>query len=422
MKTKILLTAMMLSISLSLFAQSGTCGTNLTWNLSDGTLTITGTGSMNNYNSVPNTPWYSYRTSIKTVIIEDGATSIGDYAFLGCSSLTSVTIPNSVTSIGNNAFYNCTGLTSITIPNSVTTIGNNAFLGCTSLTSITIPNSVTTIGYHAFENCTGLTSITIPNSVTTIGYHAFENCTGLTSITMGNSVTTIGNSAFSSCSSLTSITIPSSVTTIGEDAFRYCTSLTSITIPNSVTSIGYSAFENCSSLTAVTIGNSVSFIGSKTFANCKKITTITIYAEAPPSVSIGVSAGSFEGITCSDITLYVPTQWIPLYKYDTFWRVFNIKGIDATDLKYTVTWKNYDGSVLETDENVAAGTIPAYNGATPVKPADEQYTYTFAGWSPSVTTITGETTYIATFSATFKANTYTIHVNQDCTSYMEEQQ
>jgi hypothetical protein len=109
-----------------------------------------------------------------------------------------------------------------------------------------------------------------------------------------------------------------------------------------------------------------------------------------------------------------------LYKYDSTWKGFNIQGIDATDLSFTVTWKNYDGSILETDENVASGTIPTYNGATPTKPADAVYTYTFAGWSPSVTTVTGETTYIATFTATFIANTYTIHVNQDCSSYMEE--
>ena len=132
-------------------------------------------------------------------------TSIGDYAFDGCSGLTSVTIPNSVTSIGEYAFYECSGLTSVTIPNSVTSIGKSAFSGCSGLTSVTIPNSVTSIGSCAFSGCSGLTSVTIGNSVTSIGGSAFYNCSGLTSVTIGNSVTSIGYHAFEECTQLTNI-------------------------------------------------------------------------------------------------------------------------------------------------------------------------------------------------------------------------
>ena len=296
---------------------SGTCGAqgdNLTWELScDSILTISGTGEMNNYsnNSNSRTPWYSYRSSIASAIVENGVTSIGDYAFYGgCTGLTSVTIPNSVTSIGGGAFSGCTGLASVTIPNSVTSIGNyafdwcsgltsvtignsvtsiayRAFRGCTGLTSVTIPNSVTSIGEHAFYGCSGLTSLTIPNSVTSIGEHAFYGCSGLTSVTIPNSVTSIGGSAFSNCSGLTSVTIPNSVTSIGSSAFSGCTGLTSVTIPNSVTSIGGSAFLGCSGLTSVTIPNSVTSIGSSAFSGCSGLTSVTI----PNSVtSIGESA------------------------------------------------------------------------------------------------------------------------------------
>ena len=180
--------------------------------------------------------------------IPNSVTSIGDWAFENCSSLTSVTIPDSVKSICQVAFRDCSSLTSITIPDSVTSIGEWAFSGCSGLTSVTIGNSVTSIANGTFMCCGSLTSIAIPNSVTSIGSSAFYDCSSLTSVTIGNSVTSIGETAFGGCSSLTSITIPNSVTSIGEWAFFNCSSLTSITIPNSVTSIGNSAFKDCSSL------------------------------------------------------------------------------------------------------------------------------------------------------------------------------
>ena len=121
---------------------------------------------------------------IRKDMIPSSVTSIGNYAFSGCSSLTSITIPSSVTSIGDGAFCQCSSLTSITIPSSVTSIGNYAFSGCSSLTSITIPSSVTSIGDGAFCQCSSLTSITIPSSVTSIGNYAFCECSSLTSITI----------------------------------------------------------------------------------------------------------------------------------------------------------------------------------------------------------------------------------------------
>ena len=255
------------------------CGDNLYWYVDDeNTLTIFGTGAMYDYNYYGSniSPWKNLGTAPTSLLLEEGVTHIGNYAFYECSGFTgSLTIPNSVTTIGNYAFYECSGFTgSLTIPNSVTSIGNSAFFQCSGFTgSLTIPNSVTTIGDWAFYQCSGFTGdLTIPNSVTTIGNRAFYYCSGFTgSLTIPNSVTSIGEYAFYQCSGFTgSLTIPNSVTSIGNSAFYYCEGFTgSLTIPNSVTTIGDDAFRNCSGFNgSLTIGNSVTTIGDYAFYNC----------------------------------------------------------------------------------------------------------------------------------------------------------
>ena len=229
---------------------SGICGANLEWTFSGGTLTISGEGAMDDYDyDHPTAPWSEL--AIKEIVVEDGVTSIGDYAFYECVSLTSVAIPDSVTSIGKYAFSECISLTSLAIPDSVTSIGEWAFHYCTSLTSLAIPDSVTSIGDYAFSYCNSLESVTIPDSVTSIGEGAFYYCDSLTSVAIPDSVTSIGKGAFYYCDSLTSVAILDSVTSIGNHAFRSCTSLTSVAIPDSVTSIGNGAFYDCDSLTDV---------------------------------------------------------------------------------------------------------------------------------------------------------------------------
>ena len=325
-----------LNLTVNAETLTGKCGENVTYSLDTetGVLTISGTGKMTDY-SAEDCPFNS--KTYKSVIIESGVTSIGNYSFSACTSLTSITIPNSVTSIGYGVFQNCTSLTSVTIPDRVTNIGYWAFYNCISLTSVTIPDGVTSIGERAFSDCTSLTNVTIPNSVTSIDDEAFDGCTSLTSVTIPNSVTSISYGTFSHCTSLTNVTIPNSVTSIGyyafyntayyndesnwnngvlylsnclidtnddfdsttdyiikdgtriiaDSAFEYCRSLTSVTIPDSVISIDDNAFEGCTSLTSITISNSVTSIGNSAFSGCESLTNIII----PNSVtSIGYYA------------------------------------------------------------------------------------------------------------------------------------
>lgn len=208
---------------------------DVTWHLTENTddpstytLTISGSGAMEDFPFGSYQPWYSFHDQITSVVVSPGVTSIGQCAFSRFAKLTHVDIADSVISIGWDAFYYCSSLTNITIPQSVTYIGPLAFFHCTNLSSITLSNNITSIGSSAFEDCTNLTSITIPGSVTSIGLAAFCNCTKLTSITIPDSVTTIDLEAFKNCSSLTSITIPGSVTSIGPYVFDGCTSLNDI--------------------------------------------------------------------------------------------------------------------------------------------------------------------------------------------------
>ena len=257
-------------------------------------------------------------TSLTSVSLGSGLTSIGDYAFNGCRALTGeLVIPDSVISIGNGAFSSCKSLTNIVIPDSVTYIGNSAFKECTSLTGeLVIPDSITSIGERTFEDCYSLTGrLTIPDSVTSIGENAFSGCTSLTSLTLGSGLTEIGDYAFSICSGLTGeLVIPDSVTSIGRSAFEYCYGLTSLTLNSSLTEIGSNAFKYCRGLTGeLVIPNSVITINYGVFQSCSRLTSVVI----PDSVtSIGEDA--FYG--CPNLTgeLVIPDSVISIGT-DTFY-------------------------------------------------------------------------------------------------------
>jgi hypothetical protein len=255
-KSLYLIYCAMLSVSISVSAQSGKTG-KLSWNISNDTLTISGIGVMPDYkykegkNRI-NSPWYSYLKNITNIVICDGVSNIGDNAFYVCDDegLTFANIFGSETSIKDN-FHNYCGVKSILIPNSVISIGRHAFRNCRNLTSIIIPNSVQTIGSSAFSDCRSLTTFNIPDSITIVESYVFDGCSNMSSVSIPNSVTYIKYSAFRGCHSLTSVTIPNSVTRIGGHAFAYSRGLTSITIPNSVVDIDNSIFPDCDNLSEI---------------------------------------------------------------------------------------------------------------------------------------------------------------------------
>ena len=288
-------------------------------------------------------------------IIPDSVTSIGEGAFLGCTSLASITIPNSVTWIGRYAFSDCTGelvVDSKVIEKDYESISwdteraDNYWIHDSNFTKLTIGNSIKTIGVLAFANCSSLTSITIPYNVTSIGDRAFKGCTGelivdseaalgqygggkFTKLTIGNSVTTIGKQAFWGFTSLTSITIPNSVETIGQEAFAYCTSLTSITIPYNVTSIGDRAFIDCTSLASVTIGVGVISIGRQAFYGCEALREVYCKPITPPTASDNMMNYNISGRK-----IYVPRNSVNKYKSALYWKDYSsdIEGYDFIDI------------------------------------------------------------------------------------------
>ena len=257
---------------------SGSCGENVKWSLdSDGVLTIRGSGKM--YSNLVCAPWYSQRESIRSVVIEQAVTSIGDFAFYDCTSLTSITVPNSVTSIGSYAFSGCSGLASLFFNGDAPTIAFTAFNDVNAVAFYPAGNATWeskkldyggTLYWSAMELNTEIIATSIcgenmmwqlsKGGVLTIkGSGTFKDFTLWESykpmiqqviFSAAIEVPTIPANSFYGYQHLRTITLPNSVTSIGDYAFSGCSSLTSITIPKGVTSIGYWAFECCTSLRA----------------------------------------------------------------------------------------------------------------------------------------------------------------------------
>jgi len=294
----------------------GANGADVSATLTDGVLTISGTGEMSWASGQSFPPWYSLRSSIESVNISWGVTNVGNSAFHDHTNLTAVNIASTVTSIGWSAFEGCTGLTGVFIGSGVTSIGGRAFWGCTGLTSVTIPDNVISIEGRAFEGCTGLTGVLIGSGVTSIGGGAFLGCTNLESIGVlpANANFSSENEVLFNKDKTTLIhypagkqgayTVPNTVDTIGDNAFNGSTGLTSIIISNSVTNISSSAFEGCTGLTAINVelaNENYSSEDGVLFNNNKS--TLILYPlgkQGEYSIPLGVTSiglGAFEGRT-----------------------------------------------------------------------------------------------------------------------------
>ena len=212
-------------------------------------LPVTAIGDFTFFNPFPGT----FNTTMTSITIPRGITSIGMDAFLGCINLNIVAIPDTVTNLGDSAFADCYGLTSVIIGNGITSIPANGFADCTNLTSVVMGTVVKNIDQRAFIDCYCLTNVELPDTLTNIGGMAFQFCTSLTNVVIPREVVSFGPQAFCCCYSLTNISLPDGLYSVGDFAFYRSTNLTSIMIPRNVTNIGLGVFSGCLNLAEIDV-------------------------------------------------------------------------------------------------------------------------------------------------------------------------
>lgn len=313
----------------------GQCGADVYWAFrKTGVLVIYGSGTMYNYSHVngdgTHAPWKSYRNKIRSVIIQDGVTHIGDGAFYNCGVLKSVHIPDSVTSLGRYAFSDCISLTDVVIPGSVGQIYAYCFAGCQNLRNVTIENGVERLAGWCFEG-TALESVTIPDSVTVIAGSAFNACRQLREVHLGSGYSGGINGALSKCPNLSLVTVatdnpyctavngavvskdgstllglapahsgryevPEGIGAIGSGAFQNCEGLTEIVLPEEITVIENHTFDNCRALTEVILPEGVTTIGHYAFQNCTALTTMYL----PATIRV-IGTYAMEGAGLTDV-------------------------------------------------------------------------------------------------------------------------
>lgn len=249
---------------------SGTCGDALTWKLdSKGTLTISGTGAMTDYTKSGVAPWNKDYEEIRFVVIENGVTTIGEYAFENCTLLESVAISDSVEKIGKYAFSGCSALKRISLPDSIAQIGNCAFRA-SGLEAVKIPEGVTLLGEGMFARCPNLQTVELPSTLQTIRENAFIG-SGLNKIVLPENLKYIGHECFYECTNLEEIKIPDSVTTLDYSVFEGCSNLKKVTLSKGLKRISQTMFAMCHNLTEITIPDNITYIGEGAFFQCKKL-------------------------------------------------------------------------------------------------------------------------------------------------------
>ena len=371
--------------------------------------------------------------SLSSITITNGVGDIGEYAFGGCSNLSTVildsnaivsttgsfkkgvfgeqvktyVIGDNISSIGDDVFSGCSGMTSVTIGKGVTSIGNNTFSGCSSLTTVILEsNSIVSTTGSFKKGVFGeqVKTYVIGGNVSSIGNYAFYGCSGLTSVNIPEGVTSIGNSAFSGCSGLTSVNIPEGVTSIGNSAFTGCSGLTSVNIGNGVIDIGTTTFSGCSGLISVTIGNNVRRIDRSAFYNCTGITDIYCYAETVPTIYSTIS--SSYNFKLQNITLHVPNCSIGLYKNSPWSESRSIVGLYGSEhvLTYILDGDVYKTYNLWEDQPIIPEGAP-----------QNVEGYTFSGWDELPATMP---THDVTVTGTFIPNSYTLTYKVDGEVYM----
>lgn len=354
---------------------SGKCGDNLTWTLNESTgeLVISGTGEMADYLYNSHAPWYGYRSKIKSVSLSDELTSIGTWAFDGCTDIKYLKMPASAKIA--NAFYDCANIEKVTLTKGTGTmcdysLSSDSYETCyeytpwyvsrRKCTEIVIEDGVRGIGDYAFYGCTGITDITIPDGVANICEYTFRGCTNLKSITIGEGVTEIGDYAFYGCTSLTDVTIPNGVTQFGESAFYGCVGLTNLIIPDGVTYIDDYTFYGCSGLTNVTIPDGVMKIGRYAFYDCTSIKNLTMPASAKLYYNAFGNCTNIEKVTLTKGTGMMhdygdyPGQDNQDHE-DTPW---NISRFKCTEIVIEYGVRHIGASAFEDCYNLASIAIP----------------------------------------------------------------
>ena len=287
MKKKLLSILLVLSLMLALvpaaFAAepaSGTCGaegdgSNVTWTLdASGTLTFTGTGAMRDYTSQRDTPWGRSGNAIQAVVVQEGITHIGAYAFFYYTNCRSVSLPSSLVSIGESAFAMNYGLTQLDLPEGLRKLGDMAFMSCRALERLTVPSTLEKIGKNTFSSCGSLSDVTLSEGLTALGRLMFSGDRQLKNITLPQSLTTIGASAFQQ-TGLQELHIPASVTKIEGQAFEG-TALTTVEVPGTVKTLIDSAFSSCDNLRSFTLGEGFRSVPNGLLSRCRSLERVTL--------------------------------------------------------------------------------------------------------------------------------------------------